>query len=134
VRAVIDTNIIVSRLLFGGLPLKILRAVLERGFTYVTSPDLIRELERVLGSTKFGLNQIEIEDLTTPLFELAEIVVPSESVEVITRCPADNRVLECALAGATDVIVTGDKRDLAALGAFKGIPIVSPREFYTTWI
>ncbi len=52
----------------------------------------------------------------------------AETLEVIREDPNDNRVLECALSGAADVVVTGDQ-DVLRLGAFRGIPLVSPREF-----
>lgn len=57
IRAVIDTNIIVSGLLFGGLPSKVVNAAIDRRFIWVTSPYLIEELERVLGYKKFNLSE-----------------------------------------------------------------------------
>ena len=128
-KAVLDSNILVSGFLFGGIPLKIIRAALEKQFIYVTSPDLMKEAENTLSSSKFGLTIREIEDLTQPLFETAEVVVPKERVTVIQRCPADNRVLECAVAGSCDAIVTGDKRDLLRLGSYRSIKILTPRVF-----
>ena len=128
-RAVLDTNVLVSGFLFGGVPLKIIRAALQGDFFYVTSPSLQEELNRVLSTRKFGLTKTEISDLTSPLLDVAMVVYPEESIEVITRCPADNRVLECAIKGSAGAIVTGDKRDLIKLIRFKGIPIQSPRAF-----
>ncbi|MBI4402836.1 MAG: putative toxin-antitoxin system toxin component, PIN family [Deltaproteobacteria bacterium] len=133
-RAVLDTNVIVSGLLFGGLPLKILLAAINGEFTFVTSQPLIEELETVLTSKKFGLTLREIEDATQSLVEAAEIVYPEEHVTVIKRCVADNFVLGCALAGNCDAIVTGDKQDLLRLGSFHGIPILSPRSFVSEWL
>ena len=52
------------------------------------------ETERVLGSNKFGLSKQEVAALVNPIFETAEIVVPQNKIDVIHRCPADNRVLE----------------------------------------
>lgn len=128
-RAVVDTNVVVSGLLFGGLPYKIIRAALKRQFVWVTSAQLISETERVLSAPKFGLSNDEIQALTSPLFEIAEIVVPVTEVDVIQRCPADNRVLECALDGHCSVIVSGDRRDILSLKAFHGIRILNPRQF-----
>src|SRR5262249_33434940 len=109
----------------------IVRAALEREFVYVVSEPLMNELETVLRSTKFGLTFREISDLTEPLFEVAEVVVPQEEIKVIERCPADNAVLECAVAGACGCIVSGDKRDLVRLGTFRGIAIISPKAFHS---
>jgi uncharacterized protein len=122
-RAVIDTNITVSGLLFGGLPLKIIRAALARKFIWVTSPALMEETERVLRSNKFGLSEEEIQTLSAPVFGVAEIVVPVHPIQAIPRCPGDNRVLECAVEGKATLIVTGDRRDLLSLKEFRQIEI-----------
>jgi putative PIN family toxin of toxin-antitoxin system len=129
-RATIDTNVFVSGLLFGGLPLKILRAALEKKFILVTSPDLMNEIEKVLSSKKFELSAREISVLTRPLFDQAELIIPALKLSVIERCPADNRVLECAVEGKCDTIVSGDRRDLVSLKSFQEIVILTPRQFY----
>lgn len=128
-RAVVDTNITVSGLLFGGVPLKVIRAALARKFVWVTSPVLMEETERVLSSDKFGLTKHEIQVLTAPVFGIAEIVVPVNTLEVIERCPADNRVLECAVEGKCSKIVSGDRRDLLSLTEYRQIKIISARQF-----
>jgi putative PIN family toxin of toxin-antitoxin system len=128
-RAVVDTNITVSGLLFGGLPLKVIHAALARRFAWVTSPALMDETERVMRSDKFGLSQREIQILISPIFEVAEIVIPVNTIQVIERCPADNRVLECAVEGKCSVIVSGDRRDLLSLKHYLHIEIITPRQF-----
>ena len=130
IRAVIDTNVTVSGLLFGGLPLKIIHAALARRFEWVTSPVLIYELERVLQSKKFSLSEHEIQVLTTPISGIAEIIVPEKTINAITRCPADNRVLECAIEGRCSVIVSGDRRDLLSLKRYHHVEIVTARQFF----
>jgi len=130
IRATIDTNVVVSGLLFGGVPLKILEASFERRFTWVTSPDLLVELDTVLRQRKFSLSAQEIKELTEPVLDVVEIVVPSKRLTVIKRCDADNRVLECAVQGRSALIVSGDRRDLLSLKQFRGVDIVSPREFF----
>ncbi len=129
IRAVIDTNVTVSGLLFGGLPLKIIHAALVRRFEWIISPVLITELERVLRSDRFSLSDHEIQVLTTPLFGIAEIVVPEKTINTITRCPADNRVLECAMEGQCSVIVSGDRRDLLSLKRYQHVEMVTARQF-----
>lgn len=128
-RAVVDTNVAVSGLLFGGVPGKIVKSALKSEFDWVSSKPLLVELERVLRSRKFSLSEREIESFLVPVLEVIEIVVPRIEVSVIERCPADNRVLEAAIEGRADVITTGDRRDLVSLVKFRGIPILSPREF-----
>ena len=88
IRTVIDTNIVVSGLLFGGLPLKLIKAGVSGKFAWITSPFLIEEAERVMRSEKFGLTDREIRNLLAPILEVAEIVVPDEEIHAIKRCPA----------------------------------------------
>jgi len=60
---------------------------------------------------------------------MALVVVPAQSVRRFTEDPADNMVLECALEGQVDYIVSGDTRHLQPLGSFEDIPILSPADF-----
>jgi len=131
VRAVIDTNITVSGFLFGGLPLGIINAALSRRFIWVTSPSLMAETHRVLQSEKFGLTTQETQKLTRALWETVDIVRPKHTLNVIQRCPADNRVLECAVEGECSLIVTGDRRDLLSLEHYRHIKIIKARDFLT---
>ncbi len=65
------------------------------------------------------------------LSRVAELVQPDITVSVITDDPPDNRILECAIAGHADVIVSGD-RHLRKLKSYKGVPIVRPVDFRRT--
>lgn len=129
IRAVVDTNVTVSGLLFGGLPLKVVRAAMSKSFVCVTSPYLIEEIERVMSSEKFGLTTQEMKNLTQPIFSISEVVIPLNTINAIPRCPADNRVLECAVEGRCNFIVSGDRRDLVSLKKFKNVEIITPRQF-----
>lgn len=129
IRAVVDTNIVISGLLFGGTPYKVVKAAIDRKFLHLLSAPLIDEIERVMRSKKFGLSDDEASILTTPFFERATIVVPTSSIHAVPRCPGDNRVLECAVDGKAQYIVTGDRKDLLSLGKFQGIPIISAKDF-----
>ena len=61
------------------------------------------------------------------LAELAEVVRPGKRLNLL-RDPADNRILECVVAGVADAIVTGDK-SILAVGEFEGIRILSSKEY-----
>jgi putative PIN family toxin of toxin-antitoxin system len=95
----------------------------------VTSPILIDEAERVMRSKKFGLTNQEVAVLTRPIFAIAEITIPVATINAIPRCPADNRVLECAVEGNCQVIVTGDRRDLLSLKSYHQVQIITARQF-----
>jgi predicted nucleic acid-binding protein len=67
--------------------------------------------------------------LTRALWETADIVRPKYTLDVIKRCPEDNRVLECAVEGECSLIATGDRRDLLSLEHYRHIEIIKARDF-----
>ncbi|MDI6711384.1 MAG: putative toxin-antitoxin system toxin component, PIN family [Bacillota bacterium] len=120
VRAVLDTNVLLSALIFpGGPPDKAFRLAMQRRYTLLTSDFILEELERVL-RLKFGLL---ITDTA------AEIVPPAARLHVVEACDGDNRILECAVDGRASHLVTGDRKHLYPLRHFEGIRIVLPSEF-----
>jgi predicted nucleic acid-binding protein len=75
---------------------------------------------------KFGVRQAA--ERVAFIRSIATVIVPSESVSVVTAKQDDNRILECALAARADFLVTGDRAHLLPLGSFRGTRIVTPRE------
>lgn len=65
----------------------------------------------------------------TPLMEISEVIIPITTVDIIERCPADNRVLECAVDGKCSFIVTGDRRDLLGIKQFRHAEITTAKSF-----
>jgi len=105
IRAVLDTNTIVSGVGWGGSPGAVLDAALAGRFEMVTSPSLLDELRRVLSYPKLQA-VIGGADELTELLALASVVInPTETVAV-SRDPDDDRLIEAALAANADVIVT----------------------------
>ena len=97
-------------------PTKWLKRLFIGGLGHLLSAPLISEIERVIRSKKFGLSGDEAVILTEPFFERSTIVVPTSTINAIPRCPGDNRVLECAVDGGAQYIVTGDRKDLLSHG------------------
>jgi uncharacterized protein len=128
-RAVLDSNVIVSGLGWSGAPARIVEAVLAGELMLVTSSSLLAELRRVLAYPKLAKVILEGERLAD-LVEMSSIVIEPVSVFDAVEDESDNRVLEAAVDGAADYIVSGDEH-LLTLGAFRGIPIVTPSEFVT---
>jgi uncharacterized protein len=125
VKVVADTNVLVSALIFpGGAPERVYRLALEGRIRLATSPPLLTELGRVL-TDKFGWDAQRSEEALGQLIRIADIVEPQDTVLEIHEDPADDRVLEAALAAGADAIVSGD-RHLLALRSWRGIQIVSP--------
>ncbi len=127
-RIVADTNILVSALIFpGGSPEAVYRLVLEERIELVTSRPLLAELGRVL-TLKFGWQPARAEEAVEQLVRVAQIVDPREVLSVVDADPADNRVLEAAVEGEVDAIVSGDSH-LLGLVEWRGIAIRSPSAF-----
>lgn len=126
VRIVLDTNVLVSAILFGGKPEQILRSVIEKKILAVTSPILLSELKEVF-SKKFPLREPDFKLTVNNLEKIFRTVQPKKEIK-ISRDDDDNRVLEVALEGGCNYIITGDS-DLLDLATFKNIKIVTPDTF-----
>jgi uncharacterized protein len=125
VRVVLDTNVLIAAVVSDGLCRDLVR-VRVLPHTIVTSEPLLREL-RSTSRNKFAVDPDELP-LLRQLHEEAEIVAPVRLDERVCRDKGDDMVLASAIAGKADVIVTGDE-DLLVLKKFRGIKILSPRQF-----
>lgn len=127
-KVVLDTNILVSALIFpGGSPETVYRRALDGSLGLVTTAALMAELGRVL-ETKFGWRESRVEEAVGQLLRVGEIVKPTRRIKLITADAADNAVLEAASAGAAAVIVSGDHH-LLDLGTYEGIRILDAAAF-----
>ena len=129
IRAVIDTNVLISALCFGGLPAKIIRLALTAKIELSTSAFLIDEFRDVM-KLKFPHREAAIVETLNELALLWDVVSTEAqpALSVIGDDPDDDRVLECAAAAKAACIVSGD-RHLLDLGRYQDIPILSPRDF-----
>jgi putative PIN family toxin of toxin-antitoxin system len=127
-RAVADTNVVVSGLLWQGPPRRVLDLARAGTLELFTSPALLVELEDVLGRRKFARRLqaagVESRDLVLGYAALARVVVPTEKPAAIPEDPDDDEVLACALAARAEIIVSGDMH-LRNLGTFRGIRVVT---------
>jgi putative PIN family toxin of toxin-antitoxin system len=128
VRVVADTNVLVSAVLFGGPPEQVLIAGLRGEIQLLLSLPLLKELEKVL-KEKFKLDIRLVREIIEEMKEVAEIVEVSSHIKAISHPDEDNRVLECAIDGKADFIVTGDTRHILRLKEYGRIRILSPSEF-----
>ncbi|WP_295376178.1 putative toxin-antitoxin system toxin component, PIN family [uncultured Pseudacidovorax sp.] len=131
-RFVIDTNLLVSGVLFRGLPRQLLNAARAGVFELCSSDVLLAELEDVLGRGKFvqALTQAGLTplDIVAELRRLALVVSPTHVPRAVPTDPDDDHVLAAALCVGADLIVSGDRRDLLPMASYEGIPIVSARQ------
>ncbi len=126
-RVVLETNVYVSALHFGGLPLELLLLGTGDDVTIFTSPAILAEVAGVL-TEKFHWDEPRVTEAIATLCQFVVPVEPRRRLHVIRADEADNRILECALAVRADRIVSGDHH-LLNLGQFRTIPIQAPRAF-----
>ena len=124
-QVLLDTNVLVSAILFGGVPRQLLEAALIGELDLVTSQPLLSELETVL-TRKFEFPSSTTASIRAELESLSRIVEPGQ-IQRVTRTEADDVVLATAVAGEAEVLVTGDK-ELLGMKSYEDIPIQSARQ------
>lgn len=125
---VFDTNIYISALLFGGIPEELFELARDDKIELTVSSAILLELGRIL-QDKFHFKRQEILYALHEIRRIATVVVPKTKIDAIKNDPSDNRILECALTGQANYIVTGDKKHLRSLNQFRNIKILLPAEF-----
>ena len=133
IRAVLDTNVIVSGILSGpGVPGRILKTWLEDRFHLVTSRTILEELRRVLRypkiSRRHGWSDARVLEFVEDVASLAILSPGVLRLTVVADDPSDDRYLECAVEGEAGYVVSGD-RHLIGLAQYEGVEILSPRAF-----
>ena len=127
-RIVLDTNVLISALLFGGNPREILDRVIRGEIVLCLSESITSELAKVLQRSKFGFSHTIVNQIVTELSAISELVLPTKMIQEIKADETDNRVLECASEARADYIVSGDVH-LLELKKFGSIQIVNPQKF-----
>jgi len=126
---VIDTNVLVSGLLFGGRPGEFVELWKNRHIQPYISRAMVDELVRVLAYPKFELTADEIDFLlygeVLPYFEVTTAIIGPVVVEDV---PQDDMFLRCAEAAEAKFVITGD-RHLLSLKTYKEISILTPAQF-----
>jgi uncharacterized protein len=131
-RVVLDTNVWLSGLLWGGTPDRILQQVEAGTIQVIISEDILDELARTLARPKLQkrLNQLglEVDAVMTAVRRVVIIVVANPVQVPDLRDPKDEIIIAAAISGCVEFIISGDQ-DLLVLASVEGIPIVSPRDF-----
>jgi len=129
VRVVFDTNVLVSALVIGGRAAEAVGRVIAGDDQLVLPRPLVDELLSVL-ARKFSRDGEQLSRVALFLAEIGELVAPTEEIALLAD-GADNRVLECAVAGRADTIVTGD-RAMLEQQSFREIAIVTLRDYLSS--
>jgi putative PIN family toxin of toxin-antitoxin system len=128
-RVVIDTNVVVSGLLFSGVPGEIVSLWQKRRVEPFASADIINEYIRVLAYPKFKLTEEDIDYLLhveiLPYF--STVVIDQYIYKIVRQDPTDDKFLMCAEAAKARTVISGD-RHLLSLGSYKGIDILTPQQ------
>ncbi len=127
-RVVLDTNVYISAYGFGGKPGEVLRAAITGEYALLTSPVILTEVADKLYAV-LGFDDDHVRAVIMQVSRIAEIVRPEARLTVVSDGP-DNRILECAVEGDVDIIISGDHH-LLDLGAYHGIRILRPAAFLT---
>ncbi len=130
-RAVIDTNVLMSGLLWRNTPHALLEQVRNGTVMLISSPALLAELARVIDRPKFDVILLRTNTSRTQALaevrQLAEVIDPPPLAQPVCRDKDDDAVLALALAAQADMVISGDD-DLLCLHPFEGIPVLTPAQ------
>ncbi|MBU2633941.1 MAG: putative toxin-antitoxin system toxin component, PIN family [Nanoarchaeota archaeon] len=127
-RVVLDTNILISAFGWGGNPKQIFNEIIKGNLNLIISSKQFEELSKVLDYPKFDFSEEQKTRFKSLILEISIFVYPKEKVNIIKEDPSDNIFLETAITGKVDFIITGNNH-LLKLKEFKGVKIVTPKEF-----
>ncbi len=123
----IDTNVWISGLIFGGTPAGVIKMFIDGSLVVVTSEELLSELRRKINQ-RFPLFAPQLPRLEASIREKALLVRLGAHPVVASRDADDDVVIETAIVGGAAYIVSGDK-DLLVMGEYEGVKILKPAEF-----
>lgn len=125
-RVVLDTNVVVSALFFGGTPQRVVGAVCDGILNAYATQSILAEYERIIGEMMDKKHYFVRRETIAPILEHFQ-AIPSESNVHICRDPDDDKFLSCAVDCKAIYVVSGDK-DLLSIGEYEGIEIITAKE------
>lgn len=131
-RVVFDTNVFIAAALKGGLAHDILGfAETTDLVAIITSEEILLELRQKL-LAKFDKSETNVDFYIQKIRNIAEVVEVTVKIDILKRDPEDNKILECAVSGQADLIVSSDQ-DLIKIKHFQGIGIIHPKTLSWTF-
>ncbi|QSX00290.1 putative toxin-antitoxin system toxin component, PIN family [Haloterrigena alkaliphila] len=130
-RAVLDTNVLISSVIATGTPHEVVVAGLDGEYQIVVSVATLTEFRDTLLKypDRFQMDAEAVQEEVETIRYFAEFVEPDEDITAVDADPDDDKFLEAAVAGDVEYLVSGDQH-LLDLDSFRGIDIVTPRSFY----
>ena len=132
-KVVMDTNVFVSGVFFGGPPYQILKAWQSGEFELVVSQEILEEYKRVGEILAEDRPNIDLSPILNLVIEHAKVYKPVKLKEAVCEDPDDDKFFACALASGSSVIISGDKHLLKVSG-YEGIEVLKPREFINKYL
>jgi putative PIN family toxin of toxin-antitoxin system len=131
-KVVLDANVWISALLWGGKPAEIVKAAEKKQFVILLSEEIAGEISQVLAYPRiarvYQAASLRREDIVEAVLKIGKFVQVTRKVSVVVEHPADDKFIECALAGSAEYIVSGDKH-LLKVGSYKKTQVLSVNEF-----
>ena len=127
-KLVLDTNIFISSFFGGGNPRKLMTRIIDGKDTLFVSKEILHEVFSVMVRPKFNVNHRQIVHFIDSIEEISCRVTPLGIIQGVCRDSDDDKILECAVLGDVDFIISGDS-DLLSLKEFQGIPIITASEY-----
>ncbi len=132
-KVVLDTNVFVSGVFFGGLPGQILAAWRDNAVTFVVSPEILDEYEATGQRLATDFPGVDLDPLIALVAKEGTVVQASPLPEAICDDPDDDMFLACAIASGAEIIISGDRALLRASG-YGGVEVLSPRTFVDRYL
>ena len=127
-KVVLDINIFVSSFFWGGNPRKIMDRVIDGKDKLFTCKEILQETATVMSRPKFKVTNDYITHFIHSIEDIANQISLTGEIQNVCRDSDDDKILECALLTNADYIISGDD-DLLVLEEFRGIKIVTPKEY-----
>lgn len=127
-KVVLDTNILISAIGWKGHSKEILNKCEKEELILITSLEQFEELSKVLDYPKFNFVEEQKNKFKNLILEIAEFYSIINKINIIKEDPDDNIILETAIIGKADYIITGDSH-LLKLKNFRNIKVIKPSEF-----
>lgn len=132
-RAVLDTNVVMSAIFFGGDPRAIVRAAVSRRICLVATRAVVNEYREIAARLHEIYPDIAYRRPLAILESNLKMVRPATLSGKVCRDPDDDAIVSCALGGRAKIICSGDE-DLLAMNGYRGLEVLKPREFKNRYL
>ena len=127
-KIVLDANIFISSLFWGGNPRSVLNRVIKGIDKLFITKEILDEIESVLIRPKFHTDKEKVSYFISSIEEIGNIVIPKRQINNVSRDKTDNKYIECGITADVDYIISGDAH-LLELKEYKTIKIVTARDY-----